>query len=292
MTNFWTRRKFLTSTSLLAAAVAGSYCRSRSETSEEAGAEVTFLFEEGFDYAPFLMGFQSYSLRHFSDLDSFVSAASELDLGAVELYSGHLSPEADENEIERWKSTLQEAGIEIVAAGVFPFSSDHDANQRIFEFGSRVGLGCLSASPDRDAFESLQQLVAQYDIRVAIHNHGPEDQKWEKPETILSAVSGLDPRIGACVDTGHYLRSEVDPVDAIQLLGDRVLGVHLKDFQGVDEERIVGRGRLDVAATLQALEEVDFDGPLSLEYEDHVENPMPHMREGLAAVQEVLRQWR
>ncbi len=151
-----------------------------------------------------------------------------------------------------------------------------------------LGVENLSANPSKDAFESLQRLLAEYDIRIAIHNHGPEDERWRRPEWILEAVKDLDPRIGACVDTGHYLRAGVDPVKAIRMLGFRVWGVHLKDFDASSEEQIVGQGRLNLVETFQALVDVGFKGPLSLEYEAHMENPVPHMREGLAAAAEAL----
>lgn len=246
---------------------------------------------ENFDYSPFLVGFQSYSLRHFSDLESFVQAAASLHLEAVELYGGHLSPLASADEIERWKSALAEAGMTVKAFGVARFSADHESNKRVFQFAEKLGVVNLSANPDKDAIDSLERLVDEFDIRIAIHNHGPEDEKWRRPEWILEAVKGRDSRIGACVDTGHYLRADIDPVDAIKTLDSRVLGVHLKDFQSDGQERVIGQGRLDVEASLKALYDVGFRGPLSLEYEAHAENPVPYMCQGLAVVQDVVRRW-
>ena len=238
--------------------------------------------------SPFRFGFQSYSLRHFSETIELARAAEHLGLHFVEVYNGHLPTDATDEEISRFKKTVDRAGVEVNAFGVEGFSGDHDANQRLFQFGQKLGVENLSADPSQDAFESLQRLVAEYDIRIAIHNHGPEDERWRRPEWILEAVKDLDPRIGACVDTGHYLRAGIDPVEAIQMLGSRVWGVHLKDFDASSEEQIVGRGRLNLLKTFQTLVDVGFKGPLSLEYEAHMENPVPSMREGLAAAAEAL----
>ena len=233
--------------------------------------------------SPFRFGFQSYSLRHFSETRELAREAECLGLPFVEVYSGHLPTDATDEEISRFKQTLDRAGVEINAFGVEGFSADHEANQRLFQFGQKLGVENLSADPSKDAFKSLQRLVAEYDIRIAIHNHGPEDERWRRPEWILEAVKDLDPRIGACVDTGHYLRAGVDPVEAIRMLGSRVWGVHLKDFDANSEEQIVGQGLLNLVDTFQALVDVGFKGPLSLEFESNMENPVPSMREGVAA---------
>ena len=238
--------------------------------------------------SPFRFGFQSYSLRHFSETEDLAGEAEKLGLPFVEVYSGHLPTDAADEGISRFKQTLDRAGVEVNAFGVESFTADHEANQRLFQFGQKLDVENLSADPSKDAFESLQQLVAQYDIRIAIHNHGPEDERWRRPEWILEAVKDLDPRIGACVDTGHYLRAGVDPVEAIRMLGSRVWGVHLKDFDAESEEQIVGQGRLNLEETFQALLDVGFKGPLSLEYESHMQNPVPSMREGLEAAAEAL----
>ena len=238
--------------------------------------------------SPFRFGFQSYSLRHFSQPKELAREAKDLGLPFVETYDGHLSTDATGEEISRFEQALERVGVEINAFGVEDFSADHEANQRLFQFGQKLGVENLSAYPSKDAFESLQRLVAEYDIRIAIHNHGPEDEQWRRPEWILEAVKDLDPRIGACVDTGHYLRAGVDPVAAIRMLGSRVWGVHLKDYDANSEEQILGQGGLNLVETFQALLDVGFQGPLSLEYESHVENPVPSMLEGLAAAAEAL----
>jgi inosose dehydratase len=237
------------------------------------------------------LGFQSYSLRRFPELEAFATEAEKLGLPYVELYRGHLPVEAPPERIVQVRERLSAAGVMVNAFGVERFGADHALNERVFRFGRELGVVNLSAAPTRDAFDSLEELVDRYDIRIAIHNHGPEDELWARPEWILEAVRDRDDRIGACVDTGHYLRSGVSPVEAIRMLGSRVLGVHFKDFDAELREVIPGDGQLDVEATLEALRDVGFDGPFSLEFEEFPDDPVPHMRVAVERVTAVLENW-
>jgi sugar phosphate isomerase/epimerase len=148
----------------------------------------------------------------------------------------------------------------------------------------------LSADPTPDSFDSLDKLVAEYDIRIAIHNHGPS-ARYDKVVDVLKAVENHHPLIGACADLGHYIRSGEDPVEVIRLLKGRLFGIHLKDFaeQKADTKGvIIGRGHLNVDGVFLALRQVEFpiDGCLSLEYEENPEDPLADIRECLAIATE------
>ncbi len=243
-------------------------------------------------YAPFDMGFQSYSLRHFTELDDFLEQAGRLGLHYVELYRGHLPTSTPLPQLEQIQKRLAAAGLITNAFGVEHFSEDHEANEAFFKFGKALGVRCLSADPRKNAFGSLEKLVEEYDVQIAIHNHGPEDERWRRPDWILEAVSDLDPRIGACADLGHFIRADVDPIEALEMLGSRVLGVHLKDFDQQGDDVVLGQGQLDVGQTLATLVKIGFDGPLSLEFEGDKENPIPKMLECLAIVRDALQESR
>ncbi len=237
-------------------------------------------------YGSFKMGFQSYSLRQFPALDDFIREASKLPLSYVELFRGHLGTDAAPEQIEETRQRLADAGLTVNAFGVEAFSADHAANEKLFQFGKALGVTNLSADPTKDAFDSLDQLVKQYDIRIAIHNHGPEDERWRRPEWILEAVEGRDPRIGSCSDLGHFIRADVDPVAALETLGARVLGVHLKDFDADGKDVVLGEGRLDLKGVMSTLAKIGFDGPLSLEFEG--EDPVVNMQACLQRVREAI----
>ncbi len=228
-------------------------------------------------YGNYEMGFQSYSLRHFVPTDDFLGQAKRLNLPFVELWRGHLPQNGGEEEVVRFRDRLREAGITVNAFGVEHFTDEHEKNESIFRLARNLGVGVLSANPSKKAFTSLEKLVDQYDIRIAIHNHGPEDERWRRPEWIMEAVGGLDPRIGACADLGHYIRAGVDPVAALEILGSRVLGVHLKDFDAEENDVVLGQGKLDVVKTFETFQNLGFTGPISLEFEGDKEDPVPAM---------------
>lgn len=280
----WSGGVFLSGAALLPGCASGEM----EEPSDVATPETTTSTQPVDAYGGFNVGFQSYSLRHFSEFDAFVEQASRLGLSYVELYRGHLATDSSPEQIQKVRQALSAVGIQVNAFGVENFTANHEENEALFQFGQALGVTNLSANPTKEAFDSLEELVQQYDIRIAIHNHGPEDERWRMPEWILEAVDGRDERIGACVDTGHFIRAGVQPPEAIRMLGARVLGVHLKDFNENSEETLIGQGQLDLADTLAALQEVGFDGPLSLEYEEHVEDPVPYMLEELEILKNTL----
>jgi sugar phosphate isomerase/epimerase len=151
----------------------------------------------------------------------------------------------------------------------------------------------ITANPEPDSFDSLDKLVAEYDIRIAIHNHGP-NALFDKLESVVSAVKGRDKRIGACVDCGHFLRSGEDPVKCVLELNERVYGVHIKDEKETNTPKsdnvVIGKGHLDVVGLFKALKQVKFpaDGALSLEYEANPQNPIDDMKACLEVAKEAI----
>ena len=177
-------------------------------------------------------------------------------------------------------------GIKMTSHGVNGFGKNHDANRRIFEFAKKAGLKNISADPSEDSFDSLDKLVEEYGIRIAIHNHGP-GARYSKVVDVLNAVKDHHKDIGACADLGHYIRSAEDPVKAIHLLEGRLYGIHLKDFaeQKANAKGVIlGKGCLDVEGVFKALRQVNFpdDGYVSLEYEEKADDPIADIQECLA----------
>jgi sugar phosphate isomerase/epimerase len=236
-------------------------------------------------YGGYLMGIQSYSLRGFP-VDKALASVKDLGLHYVEFFDAHFSYKSSPEQIEAMKKKTAALGITMTAHGVNDFTKDHEANRRYFEFAKRAGIRNISANPTEDSFGSLDKLVAEYNIRIAIHNHGP-GARYSKVADVLNAICGHHELIGACADLGHYIRSAEDPVRAINLLKGRLYGIHLKDFaeqKAVTSSVIIGKGHLDVEGVFRALKKVDFpaDGALSLEYEENPESPMADLKECLA----------
>ena len=162
----------------------------------------------------------------------------------------------------------------------------------MFEFAKRAGIKNITANPNPESFDSLDKLVAEYNIRIAIHNHGP-GSSYDKIDDVKKAVEGRHKLIGACVDTGHFIRSREDPVKAVRELGPRVFGLHIKDEEKREKRSrnvIIGSGHLDVLGVFKALKEIKFpaDGAVSLEYEANPKNPIDDMKQCIAVAKEAI----
>ena len=227
------------------------------------------------------LGIQMFSLRKF-DVDSALKHAADAGFVQVEFYKGMLPVDSSAEQISAIKGKLKKHGLTMAAHGVNRFGKDADANRKIFEFANAIGVKNITADPDPAFFDQLDELVEEFDIRIAIHNHGPR-HRYNKVVDVLHAIEGHDPRIGACADLGHYIRSGENATEVIRLLKGRLYGIHLKDFAEMKDKTegvIIGKGHLDVEGVVDALIEVDFpdDGALSLEYESNPNDPIADIR--------------
>jgi sugar phosphate isomerase/epimerase len=237
------------------------------------------------------LGVQLYSLRGYK-VDEALGHARDLGFKIVEFYSGMYPLDSDAAAIDAMKKKLAGLGLTISAHGVNRFTKDAAANRKIFEFAKAAGIRTLGADPDPDSFASLDELVKEFDIRVAIHNHGPT-HRYNKAIDVLQAVEKHDPRIGACADLGHYLRSGERPVEVIRLLKGRLYGIHLKDFAEMQDKTkgvILGKGHINLPAVMAALVAADFpaDGALSIEYEESPQNPLADIKACEQAAREAI----
>jgi sugar phosphate isomerase/epimerase len=244
-------------------------------------------------YGDFTVGVQSYCFREFN-LEQALKQTKELGLQNAEFFRNHVPTGSTPEQITAIKKLCTEYGITPVAFGVETFTKNHDANKKLFDFGKALGVRYFSADPDPDSFDSLDKLVAEYGIGIAIHPHGPTGKglhRWYSAESIMAAVKDHHPQIGSCLDTGHLIRSQqlgkkLDSAEQVRVMGARNFGMHLKDHDNERKTDVVyGKGVLNVAEVLKALKDVKFKGWISIEYEANAKNPSPDM----AACLEVLR---
>jgi len=231
---------------------------------------------------PYVYGAQSYSFRKFS-LEDAIRMLGELGLDHMEFCAIHFPCDAAHPGFDEVRSTIRAAGVQVPCFGVERFTADHDDNRRKFELAKALGAGILTADPEPESLASLEALCADYDIRVAIHNHGP-GARYDGVADTLRAVEGRSPYLGACVDTGHALRSGQAPEEVIAELGARVLCLHLKDWSAQsNRETAVGEGDMNLEAVARNLHATGFAGPIMLEYEEDPDSPVAGMAHGLAA---------
>jgi sugar phosphate isomerase/epimerase len=285
--NNWNRRQFMSQVASTAAAgvaaagfVSGSLVP-RAALAADASASRLKL------------GIQLYSLRGYP-VEEALEHAKELGFEQVEFYSGMLPLDASADQIASMKERVAELGMSISAHGVNGFGGDAAANRKTFEFAKALGIRIITADPSPESFASLEDLVQEFDIRIAIHNHGPR-HRYNKVVDVLQAIEGRDERIGACADLGHYIRSGEQATDVIRQLKGRLYGIHLKDFAEMKADAkgvILGQGHLNVPAVFAALLQVGFpaDGAMSLEYEENPDNPIADIRACVSVAKKALEE--
>jgi sugar phosphate isomerase/epimerase len=242
--------------------------------------------------APIRLGVASYTFRNFSraQLIGFLKQLNVLELNAKDV-KDHLP--MDPQEEAAALADYAAAGIKLHAAGTIYFAKDEDADIRSkFEYCKRAGIRVIVAGdPAPETLPRIEKFVKEYDIRIAIHNHGPEDKLWHSPLDVLKAVRGMDPRIGCCIDVGHTVRAGTDVVQAIHEAGPRLFNVHMKDlssFQSKESQVVVGDGMMPVRKMFEALVAMKYKGFVDLEYEIHADDPMPGVSSSFAYMRGVL----
>ena len=245
----------------------------------------------------FTLAIQSYTFRNFN-LEKAVAKINEVGVKHVEFFRGHVPVDSKPEQIKSVLKLCSDTGVTPVSFGVEPFSKDHDANKKRFEFGAALGVKCLTADPSKDSFDSLDKLCAEYKIAIGIHPHGPSGgtnrHQWWSAEVILAAVKDHHELIGTCLDTGHLIRMAqlgemLDPVKQVHVMGKRNFGMHLKDHDNKRKTDVIygqDGGVLDVPGVLKALNEEKFKGYIAIEYEAKPEEPTADVKELVKIVKE------
>ncbi len=242
--------------------------------------------------SPIRLGLASYTFRNFSRAQ-LIASMKQLNLSALNAkdVKDHLpmSPQEEMAALADYAA----AQVKLHAAGTVYFTKDEDADIRVkFEYCKRAGINVIVAGdPAPETLPRIEKFAREYDIRIAIHNHGPEDKLWHSPLDVLKAVKGMDPRIGCCIDVGHTVRAGTDVVQSIHKAGPRLFNVHMKDltdFQSKDSQVAVGDGIMPVRKIFEALITTKYKGFVDLEYEIHPDDPMPGVISSFAYMRGVL----
>jgi len=227
------------------------------------------------------MGVASYTLRKMP-LDDAIRAVQRVGLPYVSIKDFHLPMASTTEERRAVAARFKQAGITPLSCGNVTMKNDAADVRHAFEYARDTGLPTIVCSPAPESMEILDAMVKEFDIRLAIHNHGPEDGKFPSPYDVWKAVERYDRRIGLCIDVGHTARAGVDPAEAIKRCRERLYDCHLKDIDSTAPTGKTiegGRGVLDMAAVLKALIEVDYRHLVSFEFEKDPDDPVPGLAE-------------
>ena len=237
------------------------------------------------------LGVASYSLRDFPRTKA-IEMTKELGTPYINLKSMHLPYEASPAEITAARQEIAAAGLQIVGGGMITFDVDTDDGvQKYFDYAKAAGMPVMVSTCHPTVLPRVEKFAKRYDIKVAIHNHGPEDPDFPSPYDALKAVKSMDPRMGLCIDVGHTVRTGTDVVKAAADAGPRLLDMHLKDLRDLRDKEsqcIVGEGQIPIADLFRQLERMRYAGYVNLEYEIDEKDPMPGMKQSFAYMRGVL----
>jgi sugar phosphate isomerase/epimerase len=250
------------------------------------------------------MSIHAYTFRKFSIFECIDKTAA-LGLKYMSL-SGSVSLDGSnalttvrlsDKDAEAIRAAAAAKGIKLVNIGVVQLPPNEAESRKVFEFAKKMGIDTLVAEPEPAALDTVEKLCKEYNIKVAIHNH-PRPKHYWNPDTVLQAVQGRTPLMGACADTGHWLRSGLDPVECLKKLQGRVITLHFKDLVPDDpkaqakapptgkkkqsQSRAMhdvpwGTGVGHLKAQMAELKRQHFHGVFGVEYEYHWENSMPEI---------------
>ncbi len=276
-----TRRDFfqVAGLSLLAGTFLSS-CKGKSETAPMKKAN---------GFARLNFGMASYTFRKFN-LDDTLAMTNRLGLKKIALKSYHLPLDASQEEIKQVAQKVRDAGIELYGAGVIYMKNKDQVNQA-FDYARAAGIKVIIGVPEHDLLNMVNDKVKEYDIKVAIHNHGPGDKRYPSPQSVYEKVKDLDSRIGLCMDVGHTQRIGVDPSQAAKQYADRLLDIHIKDVTAANKDGKtieIGRGIIDIPKFLNTLMAINYAGVVSLEFEKDAEDPLPGCAESVGYLRGVM----
>ncbi|MDQ6706689.1 MAG: sugar phosphate isomerase/epimerase, partial [Acidobacteriota bacterium] len=198
----------------------------------------------------------TYSFRKFSRAET-IKMTQQLGVQFVDVKEFHLPYKDTPEQLKAGRKEFEDAGLKIVAGGNISLSKDDEADiRRYFEYAKVCGMPLMVIAPTHQNLPKIEKLVKEYDIKVAIHNHGPEDKNFPTPQSVLEAVKDMDPRVGLCMDIGHTARTGKDIVESIAEAGPRLLEMHTKDLKSFTDKASqvpVGDGIMPIVAIFKQL---------------------------------------
>ncbi len=237
----------------------------------------------------FQLGLASYSTRKLS-LDETLKIANRLGLKYLCLKSFHLPLDSTPVQIAQAAAKVKAAGIDLYGCGVVNMFKPAEVEQA-FDYAKAAGMKVIVGVPAYDMLPMVNEKIKQYNICVAIHNHGPGDKLYPTPDVAYEKIKHLDRRIGLCIDISHTIRGGVDPARAAEEFADRLIDVHMNDVTAAEASwhtAEVGRGAIDIPEFLRTLVKIRYSGIVSFEYVKDPDNPLPGLAESVGYVRGVL----
>jgi sugar phosphate isomerase/epimerase len=236
------------------------------------------------------LGLASYTLRSFK-LGDAIKMMLRVGLKNVALKSMHMPLDGSADQVKEAAAKVRAAGLNLYGAGVIYMKTSQEADTA-FAYANNAGLQMIIGSPNPELLPQISDLVKKYNIKLAIHNHGPGDNNWSSPNDVYEKIKSMDKRIGLCIDIGHTTRIGQDPSALLEKYADRLYDMHMKDeSKAVPEGDTVeiGRGVIDIPKVVATLKKINYQGTVAFEYEKDSDDPLPGLAESVGYVKGVMK---
>jgi len=247
--------------------------------------------DSGRSTIPYHLGIASYSFRAFS-LDQVIEMTKRLGITRLTLKDIHLPLSSSDDEIRSVQGRIRSAALELSSCGVVYMNNEEEV-RRAFHYARVAELDMLVGVPDSSLLQKAEQMVKETGVALAIHNHGPTDERFPSPESAYRLIERMDERMGLCIDIGHTQRLGLDPAEQVERFYDRLLDVHIKDVTRSDKDGTtveMGRGVVDIPKLLVTLRRLKYPRTLHIEFEKDEKDPLPGVAETVGYLRGVLAQ--
>ncbi len=233
----------------------------------------------------------SYSLREFSR-DKAISIIKGLGIEYVNVKAFHMPYYLSKEDLTAARTDFEKAGLTIVSGGNISLrNDDEDYIKRHLEYAKNAGIPTVVCAPLHTNLGTIEKHAKRLGLKIAIHNHGPEDNYFPNAKSVMDKVKNMDPLMGICYDVGHAARTAEDIIEGVEMCGDRLHDMHIKDLADFSDKRSqveVGKGKIPVAKLFQTLKKMRYAGVVGLEYEINAASPQAGMAESFAYMRGVL----
>jgi sugar phosphate isomerase/epimerase len=249
------------------------------------GAPAALTAEEADPWMGLKIGVATYTMRELP-IEEAIKAVQRVGLKYVSIKNvkNHIDLSHTPEERKQRAKMFRDAGLVPLSVGNVGMKNDEADVRRAFEYARDIGVTTMVCAPPKDAVPLLDKFVKEFDIKLAIHNHGPEDKQFPSPYDVMKAVENHDKRIGLCIDVGHTARAGVDPAEAILKCRERLYDLHMKDISALGDRNTpieCGRGILNSRSILAALLKIKYQGLAGFEYEKDAKDPVPGLAESV-----------
>lgn len=249
-------------------------------------------FEEADPWRGLKIGVATYTVRELP-IEEAIKAVKRVGLKYISIKNvkNHIDLSHTPEERKQRAQMFRDAGIVPLSVGNVGMKNDEADIRRAFEYARDIGVPTMVCAPPKDAIPLLDKFVKEFDIKLAIHNHGPEDKQFPSPYDVMKAVENYDKRIGLCIDVGHTARAGVDPAESILKCRERLYDMHMKDIYALGDKNTPiegGRGILNSKSILAALLKIKYQGLVGFEYEKDAKDPVPGLAESVGYIKGLL----